>query len=123
MSAEPGGIEARVETWWAGLAVALLLLLPVDLLTTLAAVARHGPAVEANPLVRWLLDRGMIEVVVLANVAAGSAAVYLFHAVVGIVRRAPAGRRRVLVYGIDAWILLVVFAGIVLVANNLLAVV
>lgn len=122
MYSRPIEIDGRIKTWWIWLTVALLLLLPIDLLMTLAAVSQHGLAVEANPLVRWLLSLGLLEVTV-ANIAVGSAAVYMFHAAVGGLRRAPASRHRALVYGVDAWVALMLVAGIVLTVNNLLVIV
>lgn len=112
---------APAGRWWAGFALALFLLVPVDLLTTLLAVARHGVGVEANPLVRWLIQQGVVAVV-LANVAAVVLAVVCFHLAVRAVERAPAAYRRPLHRLVSAWVALVCLAGVALTANNLVVV-
>lgn len=115
-------LEGRVERWWALFGAALFLLVPVDLLTTLFAVARHGLAVESNPFVRWLLGRGLLEVT-LANLAAAVLAVLLFHAAVVTLRGSLPSPRHPVVYGVDAWVGLVFLAGVVVTANNVLVLV
>jgi hypothetical protein len=55
--------ESRIEEYWDWIAVALFLLLTVDLLTTLAAARLVGADAESNPLMRWLLGRGVVIVI------------------------------------------------------------
>lgn len=45
---------------WVGFAVALSLLLWVDLATTLAAAGQYGLEFEANPIMRGLLESGVL---------------------------------------------------------------
>lgn len=111
----------RRSHWWAWFAVALFLLVPVDLLTTLVAVAQHGIGVEANPLVRWLLQQGMVALAV-ANLVAAVLAIGLFDATVRAVDGASGRWRGVLVHGVDAWVGLALVAGLALTANNLMVI-
>lgn len=112
-------MDGQVKRWWIGFTVALFLLVPVDLLTTLASVAAYGSTVEANPFMRWLLGRGLLEVV-LVHLAVVVLTVASFHVAVEAIRGAPASYRSSLVYGVDAWLTLAVATGIVVVVNNLL---
>ena len=122
MSGSVAEVDDVATEWWVRYAVALFLLLPADLFTTLLAVGRHGTAVEANPVMRWLLEHGLVAVTV-ANLVAVGFAVWLFAAAVDRVRQVPSSRRGVFVRLVDCWLGLLIAAGVVLVANNVLALV
>lgn len=111
--------DEEVEQWWLQFGVALFFLIPLDLLTTLLVVTKYGTVVEANPIMRWLLARGLL-VVGVVNVAIVCLVIGLFHlALVGI-RRAPASRRSSLTHVVNVWLGILLVAGITLVTNNLL---
>lgn len=112
-------MDERVKRWWIGFAAALFLLVPVDLLTTLAVVDEHGIAVEVNPIMRWLLAQGAL-LLVLAHLAVVVAAVWSFHVAVGAIQRTSVSSRPSFAYGVDIWLTLILAAGAVIVANNLL---
>lgn len=118
---EESGFERRVRRWWIGFTIALFLLLPLDLLTTFVSVSRHGLGVEANPVMWWLLNHGIL-VVTVAHLAVIVAAVVGFDRAIGAIRRSPAATRGQLSAGVDAWVAFVVAGGVVLVVNNLLAI-
>lgn len=109
------------ESWWAWFAMVLYLLLPVDLLTTLVSVSRHGLAVEANPVMRWLLGLGGVAVLA-AHLLVAALAVWLFDAVVESVRRLPPADRRGMVLLVDCWLASAFLLGVALTINNLLTV-
>lgn len=113
-------LNGRVDQWWAWFAVALFLLIPLDLFTTLLAVGRHGTAVEANPVMRWLLEQGLFAGTA-ANLLVAGVAVFLFHIAVDRVRRISPLYRFVFVRLVDVWIGLLIAAGLILVTNNLLS--
>lgn len=115
----PTEVDAPARAWWGWFAASIFLLIPVDLLTTLVAVAEYGTAVEANPLMRWLLTQGLAEVVV-ANLVAVALAVFLFDTAIGAVRHAPLAYRETLVRGVSVWLGFVFVAGLALTGNNLL---
>lgn len=112
----------RIDEYWDWLAVALFLLVTLDMLTTVFAAAELGTAAEANPLMRWALDRGMGTLVAL-NLAVVGLAVGFFWALVRTFRQAPPRYRRALGLLIEAWLGLLVFVGLLVLANNLAAVV
>jgi hypothetical protein len=119
----PGVVpEERVDRWWFWFAVALFLLLPLDLFTTLLAVGIYGTGVEANPIMRWLLRQGLLAVTV-ANLAVVGLVVSLFHVAVDRVQRVPPAYRSKVDPAISAWIGFLILAGLVLVANNVLVLV
>lgn len=118
------GVEAddRVGRWWFWFAVALFLLLPLDLFTTLLAVGTYGIGVEANPIMRWLLQQGLVAVTI-ANLVVVGFVVYLFHVAIDRIQRVPPAYRSMVDPAISAWIGFLILAGLVLVANNLLVLV
>ena len=112
----------RHDEYWDWFAVALFLLVTVDLLTTLGAAARFGVGAEANPVVAVLLA-GPIWHLIAANLAAVVAVACGFAALLGHLRRAPLGLRPGFALAVEAWLGLLVAAGLVVFANNLTVVV
>ena len=116
------GLDRRVEQWWRRFAVALFLLIPLDLLTTLLAVERHGVGVEANPVMRGLLDQGLV-VVLAVNLAVGLLVVALFHAAVVSLRRTPSAYHGAVTAFVNVWVGVLIAIGAILVANNVVVLV
>jgi hypothetical protein len=112
----------RVRRWWTAFAVALLFLLPLDLLTTLLSVSHHGLAVEANPLMLWLLGRGLPDLV-LAHLAVTVLAVSGFELVIRIVEGISSTTQTRVALGVEIWLGLLIVSGVLLVLNNLLTIV
>lgn len=54
----------RIEEYWDWFAVALFLLVTVDLLTTVGATRKYGLDAEINPVIIWLFRQGLLTVVV-----------------------------------------------------------
>lgn len=118
MPYDAGGVERHVCRWWVSFGVALFLLVPLDLLTTLLAVARYGVGIEINPVVRWLLAHGLVAVAA-ANLAVVALAVYLFHVALEGVRTAHPSSHRLLIRVVHVWVGALLVTGVVVVANNL----
>lgn len=114
--------EALIEEYWSWFAVALFLLLTVDLLTTIGAASKYGLAAESNPAMRWLLEQG-IATVVGVHVAVIAMGAFGFAGVVYLLRRGRAPHDRYLAYCIEIWLGLLVAAGLTVFANNLSAIV
>jgi hypothetical protein len=110
--------ESRIEEYWDWIAVALFLLLAVDLLTTLAAARVVGAGAESNPLMRWLLRRD-VAVVVAAHLLAVVLVTGCFRLLVGRLRRTPPPTDRHFALLIEAWLGLLVAVGLAVFANNL----
>ncbi|GAA0221180.1 hypothetical protein [Halobaculum roseum] len=117
---EPGGvaIAERVEEYWGWAAAALFLLVTVDLLTTMYAAAVVGAEAEANPLMRWALGQSL-PVLVVVNLGATVLAVVVFRGLMETYRVTPASVRPYYGLLIEAWLGLLVAAGLALFANNL----
>lgn len=111
------GLDRHVEQWWRRFAVALFLLIPLDLLTTLLAVEKYGVRIEANPVMRGLLDQGLV-VVLAVNLAVGFLVVALFHAAVVSLRRTPPAYHGVVTTFVNVWVGVLIAGGAILVANN-----
>ena len=117
------GVEspAFLEEYWDRVAVALFLLVTVDMLTTMFVAAVLGPAAEANPLMHWALGRGSATLVAM-NVAAVVLAVGFFYALREMLGRTPDRYRRPFSLLVEVWLGLLVFVGLGVLANNLSAV-
>lgn len=122
MGRGPAVDESRIGEYWDWVAVALFLLVSVDLLTTLAAAEVAGRAAERNPLMRWLLGRSL-GVVVAVHLAVVVLVTLTFRAVVGRLRRTPAPQSRYFALLVELWLGLLVAAGLAVFANNLSVVV
>jgi hypothetical protein len=110
--------DARIEEYWDWIAVALFLLLAVDLLTTLAAARVVGPGAESNPLMRWLLGRDVL-IVVVAHLAVAVAVTGFFRLLIGRLRRTVPPADRYFALLIEAWLGVLVAVGLGVFANNL----
>ena len=110
--------ESRIEEYWDWIAVALFLLLAVDLLTTLAAARLVGVGAESNPLMRWLLSRGVL-VVIGAHLAVVVLVTGCFRLLVERLRRTPAPANRYFALVIEMWLGLLLAVGLGAFANNL----
>lgn len=125
--APSSGSETRTEAavfedYWSWVAVALFLLITVDMLTTVFAAAAYGPALEANPLLRWALTEGPVAFVTV-NLLAVVLAVGFFYALRQMLRQTPQPYRRPFARLVETWLGLLVVLGLVLLANNLAVVV
>jgi Kef-type K+ transport system membrane component KefB len=118
----PNDVGDRVLEYWDWIAVALFLLIPVDLLTTLYAARAVGAGAESNPLMRWALRQGVLTLI-LVNVAAVIVAVVLFYGLVELLEAVPRHRRRYAVVVMELWLGVVLAAGLAIFANNLSVVV
>lgn len=114
--------ESRIEEYWDWIAVALFLLLSVDLLTTLSAARLVGTGAESNPLMRWLLGRGVLTVIG-AHLAAVVLVTGCFRLLVDRLRRTPAPANRYFALAIEAWLGFLVAVGLGVFANNLAVIV
>lgn len=117
-----GDLEAWVDEYWGWAAVALFLLLSVDLLMTLYAAADVGVAHESNPVMQWLLTQSLVVLVGL-HLAAVVLVATLFYGLAELVREAPIRHRRPLRLGIEVFLGLLVAAGLFAFANNLTVIV
>jgi hypothetical protein len=118
----PNDVGDRVLEYWDWIAIALFVLVPLDMLTTLYAARSVGAGSESNPVIRWALSQG-VPTLVVVNVAAVVVAVVLFYGLVELVETVPQDRRRYAVVAMEFWLGLVLAVGLAIFANNVSVVV
>ncbi len=108
--------ERRREEYWDWVAVSLFLLVTVDLLTSMYAAEAVGLAHESNPVMAYLLSQSLI-LVIAAHIIVVLVAVVLFY---GLHAVAQAGSRGGVAWlCLEAYLGLLVVAGLFVFANNL----
>ncbi|MFB6113672.1 MAG: hypothetical protein ABEJ58_06170 [Halodesulfurarchaeum sp.] len=112
----------RSSEYWSWAGSALFLLLTVDLLTTLIAANTVGIQAEANPIVRWALERG-VAWLVLVNLSALLLLGVLFFGLIRLTLTAPKPYDDVVAGAFELWIGLLIASGLLIFANNLLVIV
>ena len=112
------GLDARVQEYWDWLAVALFVLITVDMVTTVYAARVVGLTGEANPVVRWSLLRGPVMFAVV-NLLAVVTAVVLFDRIVALLLDTPDPYVRYAAAAVEAWLGGLLAAGLLVFANNL----
>lgn len=115
-------VASRLEEYWDWVAVALFLLITVDLLTSLYAKAVVGLAAESNPLMVWLFSRP-IWLVVVVHIAAAILAAAFFYALFEVIREAPSRVQPLMLWMTELYLGLLVAVGLFLFANNLAVIV
>lgn len=120
MSSRP--LNPRLEEYWDWFAVALFVLITVDMLTTIYAAGYVGPAAEANPLMRWALGRGILTLTVV-NLAATVVAVGGFYLLIELLESTTPPYDRYIGLGVEAWLGLLIASGLFVFANNLFVIV
>ena len=120
MSTAPG--TTPIEEYWDWFAVALFVLITVDMITTVYAAWYVGSAAEANPLMRWALGQGMVTVT-LVNLAATVVAVGGFALLMKLLKATDPPYDRYVAVSIQAWLGLLIAGGLAVFANNLTVIV
>lgn len=111
-------IEDRLDEYWEWFAMALFVLITVDMITTVYAAWYVGPASEANPLMRWALGQGLVTVT-LVNVLATVIAVGGFYVLMQLLRATEPPYDRYAALGVEVWLGLLIAGGLFVFANNL----
>jgi len=111
-----------IEGYWSWVAVALFLLITVDLLTSMYAAAVVDIDSEFNPVMQWLLGQPAV-VIAAVNIGVVALAGLFFYGLRELLRYAPAPQRRVLAVVVELWLGLLVAAGLFVFVNNLAVIV
>lgn len=111
-------VQQRVAEYWEWVAIALFLLLSVDLLTSLYAVAVVGIDAEANPVMAYLLQQPL-EVLLAVHLGVTVLAVGFFYGLMRTYVATPVAYRRSYGYLIELWLGLLLAVGLSVFANNL----
>ncbi|MEF8783693.1 MAG: hypothetical protein V5A39_08905 [Haloarculaceae archaeon] len=109
---------SRIEEYWDWFAVALFLLVTVDLLTTIGATLKYGLGAEINPVIIWLFRQGLL-VLVVAHLGVTVLAVSAFAGLIRTIKRVSSPYDIYLEYAAEVWLGLLLLAGFVVFANNL----
>lgn len=110
--------ESRIQEYWDWAAVALFLLIPVDLLTSIFAAEAVGLEHEQNPLMAWLLAQPIV-VLIGVHIAAAVLAALGFWLLFRLVEYSDGRPGRVLQFLVEVYLGLLVAAGLFVFANNL----
>lgn len=110
--------EQWVEEYWSWIAAALYSLFTLDLLTSVFAATRFGLEQEANPIMRWALSEGMIAVLAVQLLAI-TLLVGMFYGLLQLVQDTADPYRPYFRYAVEAYIGLLLSAGLFVFANNL----
>lgn len=84
----------------------------------MGATRVYGIQAEVNPLMRWLLQQGLI-IVTVVHVAVGIVAVLLFSLLLTVIRKTAAPHDRYLENAVKVWLWFLVALGLLVMANNL----
>ena len=109
MSSHPG--SDPLAEYWDWFAVALFILITVDMIKTIYAAWYVGHAAEANPLMRWALGQGMLTVA-LVNLAATVIAVGGFYVLMQLVETTTTPYNWYLAFGVEVWLGVIIAAGL-----------
>ena len=111
-------VQQRVTEYWEWVAVALFLLLSVDLLTSMYAAAVVGIDAEANPLMEYLLQQPL-EILLGVHLGVTVLAVGFFYGLMRTYVATPVEYRRPYGYLIELWLGLLLAVGLSVFANTL----
>lgn len=106
------------EEYWDWYAVALFLLLTVDLLTTYGAAIEYGTQAETNPLMQWLLQQGIVTIIAI-NLATLIFAAIGFWGILVAIRLTSPPLDKYLAYIVELWLGLLLAGGLLIFANNM----
>lgn len=118
----PTDTDPRIQEYWDWLAVALFLLLTVDMLTTVAAAHAVGVDGESNPIMAWALGEGLV-VVVAVNLLALVGTAVLFAGVTDRLSTTPSPADRYTGLLVELWLGGLIAVGLAVFANNLTVIV
>ncbi|WP_280536318.1 hypothetical protein [Halopenitus sp. POP-27] len=120
--ADPSPSASWHREFWGWTGAALFLLITVDLLTSMYAVAVVGVEHESNPVMAWLLTRP-VSVLAGVHLAAAGLLIVLFYGLAQLVRETPAPYRGPFKRLIEGFLGLLLAAGLFVFANNLAVIV
>ncbi|MFA9517216.1 DUF5658 family protein [Halopenitus sp. H-Gu1] len=111
-----------LREYWEWTSAALFLLITVDLLTSMYAVAVVGIEHESNPMMAWLLSRSIVVIVAIHLLATGLVVIF-FYGLAELVRETPETYRGGFKRAIEVFLGLLLAAGLFVFANNLAVIV
>jgi hypothetical protein len=108
----------RFREYWDWFAVALFVLITLDMISSRYAAVAAGASAEANPIMRWVLQQPVV-VLAAVNVSAAVIAVGSFAVLMRLLETCRSPHDRYLAWGIELWLGGLIAAGLYIFANNL----
>lgn len=112
----------HIREYWDWFAVALFVLITLDMLTTRFAASIAGPEAEINPIMLWVLEQNVM-VLTGVNLAAGLIATGSFYVLMQLLEVSHPPYDRYLGLGIEIWLGGLIAAGLFVFANNMTVIV
>jgi hypothetical protein len=110
--------ENRRSEYWSWAGAAMYVLLSAVPLTTMAAATNAGTYADLAPVFRWALDRGLVTFLGL-QLGAAVVLLALFYGLIEAVERVEEPYDRTVALAFEVWVGLLIAAGLLLFANNL----
>lgn len=112
----------KIDEYWDWVVVALFLLITVNLLTSMYAMAAVGLEHESNPLMAWLFSQSLA-VIITAHIGVAIVASLLFYLLFELVRLTPDPYRGIVMLSVETFLGLLIAIGLFVFANNLTTIV
>lgn len=114
--------DSRIQEYWDWVAVALYLLITVDMLTSIYAGEVVGLEHEANFLMAWVLDQPL-PVLIGTHIVAATLATVGFSLLFGVIQANESRSRKILELTTELYLGLLIAVGLFIFANNFVVVV
>lgn len=108
--------------YWDWFAMALFLLITLDMISSRYAAVAAGHASEANPIMRWVLQQDVV-VLTTVNLLAGFIAVGSFYFLMALLDSTHPPYDRYLAWLIEIWLGVLIAGGLFVFANNIAVIV
>lgn len=111
-------IESRIPLYWRLAAVAVFLLVPIDMVTTMFAAYVYGSGAEANWIVAHAIEEGPV-VFAGINLIGGFLVSLIFYGLIELIESSPHEHQRALGLAFEAWVTILIGIGLFVAANNI----
>lgn len=121
MDPSPPPTKRHNEYWW-WFVGSITLLMPLDMLTTMAAVSKYGVQGEANPFMRELLQSEWY-ILLIVNLGLAFLTIGFFYGVIEMGEKTPEHLKRPYYLVCEIWMGSIISIGLAVFVNNLTAIV
>lgn len=109
-------IASRMNFYWHLAGVAIFLLVPVDMTTTMYAAFVYGTDAESNQIIAWALNEGPV-VFAGINLVGGFLVALIFYGLLTHMKEST--HPRVLGHAYEVWVTILIGIGLFVAVNNL----
>lgn len=107
-----------IRFYWVLAGVALFLLIPADMVTTVLVVSKHGASAEANPLMKQFLGQGLF-ILTIVNISVGILASLMFWGFIRTVKEASGVPLWISARAYEIWVSALIISGFFTVMKNI----